>query len=54
MEKFVARQNAKRFRGLLQQESDPKKREVLTKLIAEEEAKLGDLPSEDEVGASET
>jgi hypothetical protein len=40
MRKFVARQNIKRFRGRLATEADPAKREVLLKLIAEEEEKL--------------
>ena len=42
MQRFVARQNIEHYRLLLKHETDPAKRDVLSKLLAEEEAKFGD------------
>jgi hypothetical protein len=39
MEYFVERQNIEHFKHLLKLETDPAKRAVLLKLLAEEEAK---------------
>ena len=38
--------NIKHYRGLLQSETDPSKRQAITKLLAEEEAKLAKLLGE--------
>ena len=40
---FVAEQNIKRFRQLLECETDPSKRKVLEDLLADEEAKLAEI-----------
>ncbi len=40
MDKMVARLNIKHFRELLETETDKVKREMLLRLLAEEEAKL--------------
>jgi hypothetical protein len=41
MEKYVRRENVKRFRELLAKETDESRRLQLQKLLAEEEAKPG-------------
>ncbi len=43
MDKSVARLNIEHFRKLLARETDEAKREVLQRLLAEEEAKLRSL-----------
>jgi hypothetical protein len=40
MQKFVANQNIQHFRELLARETDPRQRELLQRMIREEEAKL--------------
>jgi hypothetical protein len=40
MERFIARENLRRYRARLQSENNPEMRETLCKLIADEEAKL--------------
>ena len=40
MQKFVASQNIHHFRELLARETDPRQRELLQRMIQEEEAKL--------------
>lgn len=42
MDRSVARLNIEHFRHLLATESDEARRKVLQRLLAEEEAKLGD------------
>ncbi len=46
MEKFVERQNIAHFADLLRTETDPTKREMLQRLLAEEKVKLAGLPKE--------
>jgi len=41
--KNIARLNIEHFRRLLEAETDPKKRETITRLLAEEEAKLREI-----------
>jgi CheY-like chemotaxis protein len=41
VDRFIARENTKHLRGQLGSEIDPKKRSVLTKVLVEEEDKLG-------------
>jgi hypothetical protein len=43
MNKMVARLNIERFKRQLAEECDERKRQVLTRLLAEEEAKLRDI-----------
>ena len=43
MDKFVARANIEHYRKKLAQETDDSKRQVLARLLAEEEAKLHSL-----------
>ena len=48
MDRFVARQNLAHYRDLLAEETDPEKRKVLERLLAEEERKtqiLADSPA---------
>jgi hypothetical protein len=40
MERFIARENLRRYRAKLEAETNPAVRETLSKLIAAEEAKL--------------
>ena len=40
MQKFVAKQNIQRFRDMLAAETNDARRELLQRMIAEEEAKL--------------
>jgi hypothetical protein len=47
MDKFVARANIEHFRRKLAIETDEAKREVLARLLAEEEAKLATLDHTD-------
>lgn len=42
MERFIHNENIRRYRKLLEQEKDEEKRNVIRKLLAEEEAK--DVP----------
>jgi len=42
MDKSVARLNIEHFRRLLAQETDESRRQLLLKLLAEEEAKIAD------------
>ena len=44
MDKFVAKANIEHYRERLAQETDDSKRQVLTRLLDEEEAKLQSLP----------
>jgi hypothetical protein len=46
MERFIARENLRRYRARLQGEKNPELRETLSKLIADEEAKLGAAENE--------
>lgn len=41
MERYVAYENIRRFRLLLEHELDPKERRMVERLLAAEEAKLG-------------
>lgn len=41
MDRFVAHENIRRFRLLLEKERDPAERRVIERLLKEEEAKLG-------------
>lgn len=43
MDKFVAKANIEHFRRKLATETDEAKRQILTRLLAEEEAKLASL-----------
>ena len=43
MQIYVARLNVEHFRQLIAAETDPKKPDLLRRLLAEEEAKLGRL-----------
>jgi hypothetical protein len=43
MDKFVARANTEHYRKLLAKETDETKRQLLERLLAEEEAKLNSL-----------
>ena len=43
MDRSVADLNVQRFKKLLESETDPVKRQTLSKLLAEEEAKLAEL-----------
>ena len=43
MDKFVAKANIEHYRRKLAQETDETKRQVLARLLAEEEAKLASL-----------
>jgi hypothetical protein len=43
MDKFVAKANVEHYRRKLVQETDETKRQVLARLLAEEEAKLASL-----------
>lgn len=48
MEHFIRRENIRRYRQLLDQETDEQKRNVIRKLLAEEEAQeRGSLPRPD-------
>jgi hypothetical protein len=38
--------NIRHYRALLKSETDPSKRQIIAKLLAEEEAKLATLPTE--------
>jgi hypothetical protein len=40
MDRFIAQENIKHFSKLLREETDPKKREILRRLLHEEEIKL--------------
>ncbi len=40
MQKFVAKQNIQRFKDMLAAETDDARRQLLQRMIAEEEAKL--------------
>jgi hypothetical protein len=42
MDKFVERQNVAKFTSLLMKETDPSKRELLQKLLAEEQKLLAE------------
>lgn len=44
---FICRQNITRYRAMLEKESDPATRLRLTRLVAEEEAKLAQLRQSD-------
>lgn len=39
MDRFIHEENVRRFRRLLEQEQNPEKRNLILKLLAEEEAK---------------
>ncbi|MND04266.1 hypothetical protein D3C83_244580 [compost metagenome] len=43
MDRYVARLNIEHFKQKLAEETDPAKREMLVRLLAEEEAKLAAL-----------
>jgi len=43
MERFIHNENIRRYRKLLEQEQDEEKRNIIRKLLAEEEAK--DVPA---------
>jgi hypothetical protein len=47
MEKFIIEANIKHFEELLKAEADAKKREFITRMLAEQEAKLADLTTTD-------
>jgi hypothetical protein len=53
MNKYIARANIKHFTGLLGKPLDPKQREVVLRLLAEEENKLKILLETREVGLKE-
>ena len=40
MERFVLRQNIEHYRAMLENTTDPKQRQLIEKLLFEEEAKL--------------
>ena len=40
MERFVLRQNIEHYRAMLKNTTDPKRRQLIEKLLFEEEAKL--------------
>ena len=42
MQRFIAEQNIHHFKDLLAQEQDPSRREMLERMIAEEELKLAE------------
>ena len=46
MDKFVAKANIEHYRRKLAQETDETKRQVLARLLAEEEAKLASLTND--------
>ena len=47
MRHFIHRENIKRFLSLLETESDGTKRDIILKLLAEEEAKGNDTNADD-------
>ena len=48
MDRFVARQNVEHFRDMLNKEQDKLRRERLTQLLLEEEAKLAEAEADHE------
>ena len=48
MERFVQRKNIERYRRLLAETTDETRRRQLLRLLAEEEARLGQSPGEPE------
>ena len=48
MDKTIARLNIEHYRRLLEKESDEKRRQLLLRLLAEEEAKVADAGTSNE------
>jgi len=46
--RFIIELNIKHFRDLLKSETDPSKRQVISKLLTEEEAKLAKLLTQED------
>jgi len=44
MDEFIARANAKHYKSMLETETDPLKRKIIQRLLADEEEKLAAAP----------